>query len=121
MIENRQSGLVESVVGAEDAEEVGHNRIGGRGLAEVPRNCRSVVTSQGRCLPGTVVTYGARDGHLEDRIHQLKVQVSDGAFWIGESDQLLDDVCWPLDVPGVVLVILIWVYLDLPQRPGPKH
>ena len=39
-------------MGGADAEEFDHNMIDGRGLAEGPHNCRGVVFSQGRCLPG---------------------------------------------------------------------
>ena len=45
MIEHRQGGLVESVVGGIDAEKVGHDRIDGGGLAEGPRNYWGVFAS----------------------------------------------------------------------------
>ena len=78
-------------MGIVDAEEVGHNRIDGRGLAKGLHNCRGVVASLGRFSPGSGGADGAEEGLLEDQRRQLKVKVSDGAFWVGESDQLLVD------------------------------
>ena len=57
---------------------------------------------------------GAIDGLLEDQRRQFEFQVSYGVFWVGEADQLLGDVDWLLDVPGVVLDVSVWVYLVLP-------
>ena len=92
VIEHRRGDLVESVVGGTDDEEVGHNSIYGRGLAEVPCNCRGVVSSQGTCFTGGEGANGAKDGLLEDQRRQFEVQFSDGAFWFGKSDQLQGDV-----------------------------
>ena len=39
---------------------------------------------------------------MEDQLHQFQIRVGDGAAWIGESDQLPDDVDGPLHVPGKV-------------------
>ena len=106
MIEHRQGDFVESVSGGADAEEVGHNRIDGGGLAEVTHNCRGVVASLGRFLPSGGGADGAKDGFLEDQRRQFEVRVSDGTFWVGETYQLLGDVYWPLDAPGVVLSLI---------------
>ena len=57
---------------------------------------------------------GAIDGLLEDQRRQFEFQVSYGAFWVGEADQLLGDVDWLLDVPGVVIEVSVWVYPVLP-------
>ena len=57
---------------------------------------------------------GAEDGLLEDQLRQLEIRVSDGAFWVGEAGQLLGDVGWLLDAPGVILAVLVWVYTDPP-------
>ena len=43
MIEHRRGDLVESVVGRADDDKVGHGRIDGGDLAEVPRNFGGVV------------------------------------------------------------------------------
>ena len=96
VIEHRQGDLVESVVGRAYAEEVGHNRIDGRGLAEGQHNCRVVVASRGRFSPGGGGADGFEDGLLEDQFRQFKVRVSDGAIWVGEADKILGDVSWPL-------------------------
>ena len=66
-IEHRWDDLVDSVVGRAYAEKVSHNKIDGSGLAVIPRNCRGVVASQGRCLPGGGGSDGAEDGLLEDQ------------------------------------------------------
>ena len=101
-------------MGRADAEEVRHNRIGGRGLAEVPHNCRVFVASQSRCSPGGGGAGGAEDSLLEDQRRQFEVRVSNGAFWVGETDQLLGGVGWPLDALGVFLAVFVWVYPDPP-------
>ena len=119
MIEHRRGDLVESVVGGADDEEVGHNSIYGRGLAEGPCNYRGVVSSQGTCFTGGEGANGAKDGLLEDQRRQLEVQVSGGAFWVGEADQLLGEVGCALDAPCVVLVLFVWVSPD-PPEPKPK-
>ena len=92
VIENIWGDLVEYVVGGADAEEFIYNMIDVRGLAEGPQNCRGVVTYQGRRSPGGGGADGAEDGLLEDQRRQSEVQVSDGAFWVGKTDQLLGDV-----------------------------
>ena len=51
---------------------------------------------------------------MEDHHFQFKVRVSDGAFWVGEADQLLGDIGWPLDTTGVVIAVFVWVYLYPP-------
>ena len=66
MIEYRRGDILESVLGRADAEEVGHNRIYGRGLVEGPHNYRGVVDSRGRCLVGRGGSDGAEDGLMED-------------------------------------------------------
>ena len=111
-IEHIRGYLVESVVVGSDAEKIGHNRIDGIGLAEFPLNCRGVVTSQSRCLPGRRGADGAEDGFLEDQSRQFEVQVGDDAFGVGEDDQLLGDVSWLLYTPFVVLSVFVWVYPD---------
>ena len=63
---------------------------------------------------------GAEYGFLQDQSHQLEVRVSDGAFWVGESDQLLGDIGWPLEAPDVVLSVFVLIYPDPPRHPGPK-
>ena len=57
---------------------------------------------------------GAEYGFLQDQSRQLEVQVSDGAFWVGESDQLLGDIGWPLEAPDVVLSVFVLIYSDPP-------
>ena len=52
VIEHRLVDRVDFVVGGSGAEEVGHNKVDGGGLAEGPRNCRYVFASLGRFFPG---------------------------------------------------------------------
>ena len=52
MIEQRRGDLVESVLGREDDDKIGHNRIDGGDLAEGQRNCGGVVAFLVRCSPG---------------------------------------------------------------------
>ena len=99
-------------MGGEDAEKVDHDRIDGVGLAEGPRNCGGAVASQGRRSPGGGGADGAEDSLLEDQRRQFDVQVGDDTFRVGEADQLLGDVGWPLDASGVFLAIFVGVYPD---------
>ena len=120
-IEHRWGDIVESVVGGADADKAGHNIIDGSGLTEGPCNCRGVVASWGRCLPGRGGADGAEDGLLEDQRHQFEVRDSDDAFGVGEADQILGDVGWPIDAPGVVFDVFIWVYPYPLRLPGLKR
>ena len=52
-------------------KKVGHNRIDGGGLMEGPHNCRGVVASRGRYLPGEGDADRAEDSLLEDQCRQL--------------------------------------------------
>ena len=58
---------MDSVVYRADAEKVGHNRIGGGGLAEGLRKYRGFVASGGRCSLGKEGADGAEDNLLEDQ------------------------------------------------------
>ena len=109
MIEQRRGDLVESVVGGSDADRVTHNRIGGGVFAEGPRKCRGVVASQCRCSTGRGVFDGGEDGLLEDQRCQFEVQFGDGAFGVVEADQILGYSGCPLDTPGLVLAVFVWV------------
>ena len=106
---------MESVVDGVGAKKFGNNRIDGGSLVEGPQNCRGVVASWGRCLPGGGGSDGAEDSLLEDQCRQFYVRFGDGAFGFSEADQLMGDVGWPLDDPGVVLAVFVLVY---PYPPG---
>ena len=51
---------------------------------------------------------------MEDQLHQFQIRVGDGAAWIGEADQLPDDVSRLLHFPGKVNAVSILVYPDPP-------
>ena len=110
MTEHRLGDLLESVVSGSDSEKVAYNKIGGGILAEVPLKCRGVVASQRRCLTGRGGSDGGEDGPLEYQICQFEVRFGDGAFGVGEADQILGYAGCPLDAPGVVLAVFFWVY-----------
>ena len=71
MIENIQSDIVEYVVDGVGGKKVGHNRIDGGGLMEGPHNCRGVVASRGRYLPGGGDADGDEDSLLEDQCREF--------------------------------------------------
>ena len=49
---------------------------------------------------------------MKDQRHQLEVPVGDGVAWIGEADQLPDNIVRPLHFPVKVNAVFIWVDPD---------